>query len=107
MLLISIHISISEVKAMASHKFNKSDFVKAKVHTSITPGQAIKMVRKLQGMTQDKLSKITCITQSNLSALETDVRQLGRERAIVLARALKVHPTVLLLFPDYDILAAA
>ncbi len=33
-------------------------------------------------------------------------RQIGRERALVLAKALKVHPAVIL-FPDYDIAEAA
>lgn len=87
-------------------KIKKDDFVKAKVHTSITPGQAIKMVRRLQGLSQNELSVITSISQSNLSALENDSRQLGRESAIKLARALKVHPAVLL-FPDFQTSEAA
>ena len=40
--------------------------------------------------------------QSNLSALETGAREMGRERALVLAKALRVHPAVLL-FPDFDV----
>jgi transcriptional regulator with XRE-family HTH domain len=82
-------------------KINKKDFARAKVHTSLTPGEALKMVRELQGLTQADLAEITGIPQSNISALESNVRQLGRERAIVFARALKVHPAVLL-FPDFD-----
>jgi len=34
------------------------------------------------------------------------VRELGRERALVLAKALKVHPAVLL-FPDFDVSGVA
>lgn len=82
-------------------KINKNEFVKAKVHASITPGEALKMLRELQGLTQSDLSKKTGISQSNISALESNVRQMGRERAIIFARALKVHPAVLL-FPDFD-----
>ena len=87
-------------------KLNKNDFVKAKVHAAVTPGEAIKIVRELQGLSQNDLAEMTGISQSNLSALENDTRQLGRERAIVLARALRVHPAVLL-FPDYQVNEAA
>ncbi len=83
-------------------KINKKDFVKAKVHAHLTPGEALKMLRELQGLTQADLAKITGISQSNISALEGKARQMGRERAIVFAKALKVHPAVLL-FPDFDI----
>lgn len=83
-------------------KMNKKDFVKAKVHAHLTPGEALKMLRELQGLTQADLAIITGISQSNISALESNARQMGRERAIVFAKALKVHPAVLL-FPDFDI----
>ncbi|EKD71500.1 MAG: hypothetical protein ACD_46C00178G0001 [uncultured bacterium] len=87
-------------------KINKKDFVKARVHAHITPGEALQMLRELQGLTQADLSKLTGISQSNISALESNVRQMGRERAIVFAKALKVHPAVLL-FPDFDIAKVA
>lgn len=82
-------------------KINKKDFVKAKVHAHLTPGEALKMVRELQGLTQADLAKLTGISQSNISSLECNARQMGRERAIIFAKALKVHPAVLL-FPDFD-----
>ena len=87
-------------------KINKNDFVKAKVRASITPGEAIKMIRELQEISQNQLSEMTGISQSNLSALENGSRHLGRDRAIVLAQALHVHPAVLL-FPDYQVKEAA
>jgi transcriptional regulator with XRE-family HTH domain len=87
-------------------KINKKDFVKARVNISITPGQMLKTIRELQGLSQLELANMTGISQSNISSLETDARQIGRERAIVLAKALKVHPAVIL-FPDYDIAEAA
>lgn len=80
----------------------KKNFQKAKVHIKVTPGEAIKMIREMQELSQNELSKLTGISQPNISALEGDRKQLGRERAIVLAKALKVHPAVLL-FPDYDV----
>jgi len=81
---------------------NKRNFQPAKVHIHLTPGEALKMLRELQGLTQNELAHLTGINQSNISALESNQRQMGRERAIVLAKALKVHPAVLL-FPDFDI----
>ena len=80
---------------------NKQLFTKAKKHTQLTPGEAISTIRTLQGLSQNELSDLTGISQPNLSALENGARQLGRERAILLARALRVHPAVLL-FPDYQ-----
>jgi len=85
---------------------NKKDFVKAKVNVEVTPGQMLKTLRELQGLSQKELADITGMTQSNISALETDARQIGRERAITLAKALKVHPAVIL-FPDYNVEEAA
>lgn len=82
-------------------KINKKDFVKAKVHAHLTPGEALKMIRELQDLTQADLAKITGISQSNISALESNARQMGRDRAMTFAKALKVHPSVLL-FPDFD-----
>ncbi|MBS1256975.1 MAG: hypothetical protein MAG551_00010 [Candidatus Scalindua arabica] len=46
------------------------------------------------------------MSQSNISALETNTRNIGRDRALVLAKALKVHPAVIL-FPDYCMEAVA
>lgn len=82
-------------------KMGKKDFVKAKVHCHVTPGEALRMIRELQGLSQSDLAKKTGISQSNISALESNTRQMGRERAIVFAHVLKVHPAVLL-FPDFD-----
>ena len=82
-------------------KINKREFVRAKVNVSITPGEMLKTLRELQEMTQAQLAKASGIPQSNISALESGARQIGRERALILARVLKVHPAVIL-FPDYD-----
>ncbi len=83
-------------------KINRKDFVPARVNTSISPGQMLKTLRELQEMTQEQLAKASGIPQSNISALESGARQIGRERALVLAKVLKVHPAVIL-FPDYDV----
>ena len=81
---------------------NKKEFKIARVHCALTPGEALKAIRELQGLSQQGLAELTGISQSNLSALENNVRQFGRDRALILAKALHVHPAVLL-FPDFDI----
>lgn len=80
--------------------------VRAKIHYHLTPGEALKIARELQGLSQNELSQLTNIPQPNISAIERGASQLGRERAMIFARVLKVHPAVLL-FPDYDVSLAA
>jgi transcriptional regulator with XRE-family HTH domain len=87
---------------MSKHR----DFVKAQVNYHLSPAEALKQLRELQGLSQNDLAIMTGISQSNISALENGTRQLGRERALVLAKALRVHPAILL-FPDYDVNEAA
>ena len=87
-------------------EINKKDFVKAKVNKEITPGEMLKTLRELQELNQKELAEITTIPQSNISAMETNTRNIGRERAIILAQVLKVHPAVIL-FPDFDIAQVA
>lgn len=82
-------------------RIKKRDFEKATVHCALTSGEALKMLRELQGLSQSELSKLTGISQSNISAMETNTKQIGRDRALTLAKALHVHPAVLL-FPDFD-----
>ena len=83
-------------------KINRKDFVRARVNISISPGEMLKTLRELQEMTQEQLASASGIPQSNISALESGARQIGRERALVLAKVLKVHPAVIL-FPDYEV----
>ncbi len=81
---------------------NKKDFVRAKIHRPVPPHEMLRTLRELQELTQQQLAEMTGISQSNISALEKGTRKIGRERAIVLARALKVHPAVIL-FSDFDV----
>jgi transcriptional regulator with XRE-family HTH domain len=57
----------------------KDEFEKAKVHISLTSGEVIVMLRELQGLSQKELAELTDIGQSNLSAIENDTRQIGKE----------------------------
>ncbi len=81
---------------------SKRGFVKAKINVKMTPGEMLRSLRELQELSQGDLAELTGMSQSNISALENGARQIGRERALVLAIALKVHPAVIL-FPDFDI----
>jgi len=74
----------------------------ALVNIKIAPGEMLKTLRELKGFSQSRLTELSGISQPNISALENSARRIGRERAIVLAKALKVHPAVIL-FPDFDI----
>lgn len=81
---------------------SKRGFVRAKVNREITPGEMLRTLRELQNLTQQELANRTGLSQSNLSAMENNVSQIGRDRALVLAKALHVHPSVIL-FPDFDV----
>jgi transcriptional regulator with XRE-family HTH domain len=66
----------------------------------VSVGESVRIMRELQGLSQNELAARTGIAQSTLSALEHDRVKLGVERAKVLARALKCHPAVLV-FPGW------
>ena len=78
------------------------DYKKAKKRIEVSVGESVKIIRELQGFSQNQLSELTGIPQSTLSAIENDRVKLGVERAKVLARALKCHPAVLV-FPGWDV----
>ncbi|MDO8461752.1 MAG: helix-turn-helix transcriptional regulator [Deltaproteobacteria bacterium] len=83
-------------------KINKKDFVIGGDPISITPGEMLATLRNLQGLTQGGLAKLTNMTQANISSMESGRQQIGRDRALVLAKALKVHPAVIM-FPNYSV----
>ena len=66
----------------------------------VSVGDSVRIVRELQGLSQNDLAQRTGIPQATLSAIENDRVRLGVERAKVLARALKCHPGVLV-FPGW------
>jgi transcriptional regulator with XRE-family HTH domain len=59
-------------------------------------------MREFQEFTQAELAERTGIPQSTISAIERDRINLGVERAKILARALRCHPSVLI-FPGWDV----
>lgn len=78
------------------------DYKKAKKRIEVSVGESVRIIRELQGLSQNQLSELTGIPQSTLSAIENDRVKLGVERAKVLARALNCHPAVLV-FPGWDV----
>ena len=82
-------------------KNEMSDFRLAKKRIDVTVGESVKIIRELQGMSQNDLSKASGIPQSTISAIENDRINLGVERAKTLARVLEWHPAVLV-FPGWS-----
>ena len=78
----------------------KRRFVPAKSRLQLSVGQSVRIARELNELSQNELAARTGIAQSTISAIETDRIKLGAERAKTLARALHVHPAVLL-FPGW------
>lgn len=80
----------------------RSEFRKAQKTVDVSVGESVRIVRELQGLSQNGLSELTGIPQSTISAIENDRVKLGVERAKVIARAFGCHPAVLV-FPGWDV----
>ena len=78
------------------------EFRPARETVEVTVGESVRIIRELQELSQNQLAALAGIPQSTISAIENDRINLGVERAKVLARALKVHPAVLV-FPGWDV----
>ena len=78
------------------------DYRPARKQVDVSVGESVRIIRELQGLSQNQLSQLTKIPQSTISAIENDRINLGVERAKVIARALKCHPAVLV-FPGWEI----
>lgn len=81
---------------------SKTPFRRAKQTVEVSVGESVRIVRELQGLSQNQLAALTGIPQSTISSIENDRVNLGVERAKVLARALKCHPAVLV-FPGWEL----
>lgn len=78
-----------------------SQFRSAKKRVTVSVGESVRIIRELQGLSQNQLAARTGIPQATLSAIENDRVRLGVERAKVLGKALKCHPAVLV-FPGWE-----
>jgi transcriptional regulator with XRE-family HTH domain len=81
-------------------------YVPARTRVKLTPGDSVRIAREMQEMTQAELAKASGLAQPTVSGIEAGRITLGAERAERLARALKVHPAVLL-WPQWDVGAEA
>jgi transcriptional regulator with XRE-family HTH domain len=72
----------------------------ARNRVTVSVGESVRIIRELQGLSQNDLAKLTGISQATISAIENDRVRLGVERAKVLATALECHPGVLV-FPGW------
>jgi transcriptional regulator with XRE-family HTH domain len=77
-------------------KTTAATYVPARVRVRLTVGQQVRNVRELQEMTQADLAESSRVPQPTISSIEADRISIGVDRAEKLARALKVHPAVLL-----------
>lgn len=74
----------------------------AKKRLDVSVGESVRIIRELQGLSQNQLTELSGISQSTISAIENNRVRLGVERAKVLARALRCHPAVLV-FPGWEV----
>ena len=77
-------------------------FRPARKRIDVSVGESVRIIRELQGYSQNELARLTGIPQATLSAIENDRVRLGVERAKTLARGLKCHPAVLV-FPGWEV----
>ena len=78
------------------------EFRPSKKRAPVSVGESVRILRELQGFSQNQLAELSGVPQATLSAIENDRVRLGVERAKVLARALRCHPAVLV-FPDWEV----
>jgi transcriptional regulator with XRE-family HTH domain len=77
-------------------------FIPAKRRVDVSPGESVRIIRELQGLTQTQLAARCHIPQTTISGIETGRINLGVDRAKTLARALRCHPAVLV-FPGWNV----
>lgn len=95
----------SKPKFKAAARVRSSpEYVPARSRVVLKPGDAVRVTRELQEMSQADLAQASGLTQPTISSIESGRATLGAERAEKLARALKVHPAVLL-WPAWDVAA--
>ena len=79
----------------------KKNFTLAQKHISLTTGDVIRMLRELKGWTQEKLAALSGVNAKNLSLLENNKVDIGKKRAVQIANACGVHPSIIM-FPEYE-----
>jgi transcriptional regulator with XRE-family HTH domain len=77
------------------------EFVAARPHARLTTGEVIRLLRELKGWTQQELARRSGVGASNISLLENGRVEIGKKRAVQLAKAFDVHPAIIM-FPEYE-----
>lgn len=80
--------------------------IPARKRVEVSPGESVRILRELQGLSQTQLSALCGIPQTTISSIENGRVNLGVERAKALALALRCHPAVLV-FPGWQMDSAA
>ncbi|MBE0340169.1 XRE family transcriptional regulator [Paenibacillus sp. 28ISP30-2] len=65
-------------------------------------GEKIRIVRKARGITQEKLSEMSGLSEKYLSDTERGVRNISLESLEKIMQALKIEPYELFLYSDSD-----
>lgn len=60
-----------------------SDFRPARRRVEVTVGESVRIIRELQGLSQNQLSQSSGIPQATISAIKNDRVRLGVERAMI------------------------
>lgn len=69
------------------------------IRIDVTPAEMLATMRGVHGLTQAKLAKLSGVPQPSIAAIESGRLGLGVERARRLAKAMRIHPSILL-FPE-------
>lgn len=77
----------------------KKKYDLAKERMRLSSGDVIKMAREMLEMTQAELAKKSGISASHLSEIESGRVEIGRQRALALAKVLQV-PAPYIMFPN-------
>ncbi len=80
----------------------KKDFRRSRTRVKVSVGESVRIIRELQGLSQNELSELTGNTQTTISSVENNSDNIGVERETVNSLALKCHPAVLV-FPGWDV----
>jgi transcriptional regulator with XRE-family HTH domain len=78
------------------------NFRRARKVVDVSVGESVRIIRELQGYSQNELARLARIPQATIAAIENDRVRLGVDRTKVIATALKCHPAVLV-FPGWEI----
>jgi len=80
----------------------EQEFVPTQHYIDITTGEVVRMLRVKMNWSQTELAQKSGLTNNNISLIEHDKVDIGKQRALALAKAFGVHPAIIL-FPEYEI----